>query len=108
GIELGGALKRADRLVVVEAVDERQTLIEEFLRLGAARLDRVVMVAKSGKQRGGLDGRRRWVRADEGGREQNRTEGHRDSQKLHPLPANVRACLLAEPCRSLQGSLGIA
>src|ERR1700730_12322644 len=53
GIEFGGMLKRARRLVVIESVDEPQTLIEELLRLRIFGGDRMVKIAQSGHQRDG-------------------------------------------------------
>ena len=58
GIELGGPAERADRLVVIERVDERQALIEELLRLGAFRGDRMVQPAEARRQRRRRRGRR--------------------------------------------------
>ena len=52
GVELRRAAERADRLVVVEAVDERQTLVEELLRLAALRRDGMIQFAEAGHQRG--------------------------------------------------------
>ena len=54
GIEFGGMLKRARGLVVIEAIDEAQSLIEELLRLRIVRGDRVMKIAQSGDQRDGM------------------------------------------------------
>src|SRR5688572_25481832 len=51
GIELRDAPEEARGLVVIEAVQEHQTLIEKGLRLGIFRGDWVVMVPESGMQR---------------------------------------------------------
>jgi hypothetical protein len=59
GIELGSPPERAHRFVMVEGVDQRQALIEEALRIRAARRDWVVQPAEARHQRGRLIGRRR-------------------------------------------------
>ena len=54
GIELGGAFKRARGLVVIEGVDQAQSLIEELLCLRILGADRMMQVSQSGHQRGRL------------------------------------------------------
>ena len=54
GIELGGAFERARGLVVIEGVDQAQSLIEELLRLRIPGGDGMMQVSQSGHQRGRL------------------------------------------------------
>jgi hypothetical protein len=49
-IEFGSALKRADRLTVIETEDHDQSLIEKALRLGIMRRNRMIEVARPGEQ----------------------------------------------------------
>ena len=54
GIEIGGALKRTGRFIVVEGVDQAQSLIEELLCLRIPGGDGMMQVSQSGHQRGRL------------------------------------------------------
>ncbi len=61
-IERGRALERLERLLVIEAVEKRQPLIEELLRFRVRGLDGAVMRSKIAEQRGAWRGRgRRWM-----------------------------------------------
>ena len=50
-IELGGSRERSHRLIVIERIDERQALVEVFLRFRAGRLNRVMDAGESGLER---------------------------------------------------------
>jgi hypothetical protein len=50
-VELGGAAERSDRFVVIETVDERQSLIEELLRVGTFGRDRMMKAAHTRHER---------------------------------------------------------
>src|SRR5439155_6130259 len=54
GVQVGGSLEGAVRLIVVEGVDEAQVLVEEFLGLGVLGGDGVVGGAETVEQDGGF------------------------------------------------------
>ena len=54
GIEFGGALKRARGLIVIEGVDQAQSLIKELLGLRIFGGDGMMQVSQSGHQSGRL------------------------------------------------------
>jgi hypothetical protein len=43
--------ERARRLFVIEGVHKREALVEELLRFGIRRRDRVVVIAETARQR---------------------------------------------------------
>ena len=53
-IELGRALERADRFLVVEAEDQVEALVEVALRLGVRRRDGVMVIPQPGQEPYGL------------------------------------------------------
>jgi hypothetical protein len=80
GIEVGSAGEGPPGLVVVEGVKQDQPLVEELLRLGAARRHGMVMASKAGHQRrraAGFDGRMI------GASETAQQEEQRDTELLH-------------------------
>ena len=53
-IEFRSVLERSGRFVVVEGINETQSLVEKFLRFQIMRGYRVVQVAKTGDERNGM------------------------------------------------------
>ena len=100
-IELGRALERAERLLVVEAEEQRQALVEVLLRLGARSLDRVAVRAHPAEQLRRLFRRGRVrVRGVLGTEHRGDAgEGNREQDSFHGPSSGSNADSISGPCR---------